>query len=1006
MARTLPGVGFQAVPPPLGDKLPRMDVAAFVGFAAAGPLNTPVPVEDEVHFRDIFGADLDLAWGPGLGTTYRSGLGPAVRSFFRNGGRRCWIIRVADESQAAANTFDVPGLAIATGDAGAPYRSARLQARSEGAWSDRLRVGASLSATRLGDAQVSTAGGAVTVRLDRRQRAEVQPGDLLRLAFRQTGAILFLAVSQVAEGRTGAGEPYWQAGGNEFWFAAATGTESSPPGETASPATVTWLAPAGGTLVSAAGWWEPAAARGEEYRVYVPTDQIPPGISLLQVEPPGSGPLLLTVQRSWPAPAGAPAGWAPSPPSDPQTVLAGRNPLWPLGQAEGQGRATGPAVAERLAFDLWVEDDAGETRRVAALGFAPPHPRYLGGLPSDTRFYYLEDERAPSPDGALAGAALWPDAARPRFPLAAPPDTAVTYLPLGMDFMRRREQFAAADPPAAPADVRNGLQTYSPDLFLDPDLKDTSAAVLAAEAFHKRHIRGEPLQRLHAVWPLEEVTIVAIPDALHPPWLREAPPAPPAPLAAPALAPVAGDGPYTLAWTAVSEATGYVIQQAGSPHFTAPVTTRTAAGTALDLAAAEPCPQRCWFRVRAMRGDERGPWSNTQPARLPRPQFVECDPDDVAAPELAPPLAESGGWTGRRWVLSWPPVPGAVYTVEESEDPDFIPARVIYGGTDAFTATVRAGARTAYYRVRAAVDGRLSPWSNTAVLPGDPPTGVRTVAVDERPDDPVAVAARESLLAVHTALLRLCLARADILAVLALPRQYREQEAVDYATALAACLGAGEERALSYAAMYHPWTWVTEPGGGSRLIAPDGAAAGRMAGRAIRRGAWVAPANEDLDGVVALAPAFTAAGWEFLYERQINAARREARGFLLMSADTLSADPSLRPISVRRLLILLRRLALREGAEMVFQQSDESFARRVQRRFEGLLAQMFARGAFAGATPSAGFQVVTDASVNTRASLDLGRFIVELRVAPSLPLVFLTVRLVQVQGSGPQVTEV
>jgi hypothetical protein len=33
--------------------------------------------------------------------------------------------------------------------------------------------------------------------------------------------------------------------------------------------------------------------------------------------------------------------------------------------------------------------------------------------------------------------------------------------------------------------------------------------------------------------------------------------------------------------------------------------------------------------------------------------------------------------------------------------------------------------------------------------------------------------------------------------------------------------------------------------------------------------------------------------------------------------------------------------------------------------------------------------------LNTPASIDLGRFIVEIKVAPSLPLTFLTVRLVQ-----------
>ena len=56
---------------------------------------------------------------------------------------------------------------------------------------------------------------------------------------------------------------------------------------------------------------------------------------------------------------------------------------------------------------------------------------------------------------------------------------------------------------------------------------------------------------------------------------------------------------------------------------------------------------------------------------------------------------------------------------------------------------------------------------------------------------------------------------------------------------------------------------------------------------------------------------------------------------------------------------------------------------------------MYARGAFAGQTASSAYQVVADSSVNTAQSVDQGRFVVELKVAPSLPLTFVTVRLVQ-----------
>ena len=157
----------------------------------------------------------------------------------------------------------------------------------------------------------------------------------------------------------------------------------------------------------------------------------------------------------------------------------------------------------------------------------------------------------------------------------------------------------------------------------------------------------------------------------------------------------------------------------------------------------------------------------------------------------------------------------------------------------------------------------------------------------------------------------------------------------------------------------------------------------------------MAPANEPINGVVALFPPIAPRSWQGLQDGQINLIRHDPRGFLALSADTLAVDPDLRPINVRRLLMLLRRLALRLGARYVFEPNSELFRRTVARSFERLLGQMYARGAFAGQTASAAYQVVADTSVNTAQSVDQGRFVVELKVAPSLPLTFVTVRLVQ-----------
>jgi phage tail sheath protein FI len=168
-----------------------------------------------------------------------------------------------------------------------------------------------------------------------------------------------------------------------------------------------------------------------------------------------------------------------------------------------------------------------------------------------------------------------------------------------------------------------------------------------------------------------------------------------------------------------------------------------------------------------------------------------------------------------------------------------------------------------------------------------------------------------------------------------------------------------------------------------------------MASRAIARGAWVAPANEALRGVVALVPAILPEAHQALQDAAINLLRQEPAGFVCLNADTLSLEGDLRPLNVRRLLILIRKAALRAGNRFTFEPNGERLRRAVKRGFEALLEEMFARGAFAGTRSREAFRVATDEPPNTPQDAEAGRFLAEIRVAPSRPLAFLTVRLVQ-----------
>jgi hypothetical protein len=366
-------------------------------------------------------------------------------------------------------------------------------------------------------------------------------------------------------------------------------------------------------------------------------------------------------------------------------------------------------------------------------------------------------------------------------------------------------------------------------------------------------------------------------------------------------------------------------------------------------------------------------------------EFERCGIQVVPVPTLNATKPDEAG----TFSLSWTSVPDAQYDLEESSVVGFGDAAIVFSGSDSQTTIYGHTQGNFYYRVRARVGQDLSDWSDAVGVSIRPPGRWVVVRIREY--------SSTMLVEVQQALLRLCAARGDLFASLALPEHYREDSAVSHAALLSA-----DALANSYGAIYHPWLISPESSGDvpMRPVPPDGAACGVAARRALARGAWISPANEPLLGVVAVTPPLSPERWLDLQTAQLNVVRQDPRGFLALSADTLASEPELRPINVRRLLQLLRRLALRLGTTYVFEPNDAAFRRLVQRAFELMLGNLLERGAFAGSTAATAFQVVTGASLNTPASVDQGRFVVELRVAPSQPLTFLTVRLIQLPNGS------
>jgi uncharacterized protein len=77
-------------------------IAAFVGFVPGGPVNRPIRISSWAQFANVYSDPLASENGPFMASTY---FAHAVRGFFDNGGRRCWVIRAVPGGSAPDRPF-------------------------------------------------------------------------------------------------------------------------------------------------------------------------------------------------------------------------------------------------------------------------------------------------------------------------------------------------------------------------------------------------------------------------------------------------------------------------------------------------------------------------------------------------------------------------------------------------------------------------------------------------------------------------------------------------------------------------------------------------------------------------------------------------------------------------------------------------------------------------------------------------------------------------------------
>jgi len=222
----------------------------------------------------------------------------------------------------------------------------------------------------------------------------------------------------------------------------------------------------------------------------------------------------------------------------------------------------------------------------------------------------------------------------------------------------------------------------------------------------------------------------------------------------------------------------------------------------------------------------------------------------------------------------------------------------------------------------------------------------------------------------------------------------------------------------SYAAAYHPWLAVTRTDvvhtGTTRTVGtrreridvpPAAFAAGIIAARERRLGLPWGPANELAAGAVLAAELVSDAEHDVLHQLGINVFRAEREGFRLAAARTLSSDRSYRQLSVRRLVTMLRLALDRQAQWAVFEPNTAALRSRLHRHLVAFLGELYLGGAFVGGSEDEAFFVRSDDTLNPPVSLDLGRLVMEVGVAPAEPLEFLVLRISRDGDGGVRVAE-
>jgi hypothetical protein len=550
----LPGVYFLPSRRAPGLGLPRLDVAAFVGFAERGPLDWPVVVEDLNTYRAVFGGDIALAREQGGRTVYAN-LPSAVASFFAQGGRRCYVVRVAGR-RATQTLFRLGGLvriagAQEAGSSDPPPALATLRASSEGRWSAALRLGVRLRATPLPVSAFKvlapeSAGTIFKQKLSWKTGSApdaIQKGDLLRLTYDGERQYLFPVEEVRRPAASAPSAPFelltintWQllspstmslvvrvdrltTQGVERLF--VTGKLSASGGTT----------PAKSFIFKMSGPDAGRVAAGDVLRV----KRIDNITLLLAVNEVGVSKQTSAAEQPFALASQAlilPAQTIP--PVGPSTLISVERLRFDLLLREGKDRR--PTI-EELSFNegharFWgdaVLVESSSLRRPVeggesgASGSRPATPRGAQSSPAEESADLFKAIRGDARIEPTRLARLDP-AALAGLLSPVENDDGQTFLPLGMSAVLDEQEIVG---PLEDEIGDDKLDSLDRGLFVDPvlvpslSMQPPTGDALMAQSFDRYYIQDRKLRGLHSLLFINEVALVSLPEAVLREWPGE-----------------------------------------------------------------------------------------------------------------------------------------------------------------------------------------------------------------------------------------------------------------------------------------------------------------------------------------------------------------------------------------------------------------------------------------------------------------------------------------------------